>query len=220
MYTTLLWATDGSPECDPSLDTALALLEPHGHLIAYHCDQRFLGGGPGSAPVLADELDRQRHLAAQIASLRACGIDARLRIESTVDSAPTEIAAAAIEAGADAIVCGTQALHGLRALVSGSVAARLVRKATVPVIVVPQADAASNGKGGGQMTSLRACTTSSSQRPTEPGARPRAPPGAPVPGHDLPRQRLGGRDRRRRCAGRGGGARFARGCPRSARSRP
>jgi hypothetical protein len=33
---------------------------------------------------------------------------------------------------------GTRALHGLRALVSESVAARLLRAATVPVIVVPQ----------------------------------------------------------------------------------
>ena len=138
MYTTLLWATDGSPECDHSLETALALLEPHGHLIAYHCDQRLLGHGPGSAPVLADELERQRHLVAQVESLRACGIDAHLRVESTVDSPPAEIAAAATEAGADAIVCGTRALHGLRALVSESVAARLLRTATVPVIVVPQ----------------------------------------------------------------------------------
>jgi len=146
LYTTLLWATDGSPECDRSLDTALALLEPHGHLIAYHCDQRFLGHGPGSAPVLADELERQRRLTAQVESLRACGIDAQLRIESTVDSPPSEIAAAAREAGADAIVCGTRALHGLRALVSESVAARLLRTATVPVIVVPQGYRASSRK--------------------------------------------------------------------------
>jgi nucleotide-binding universal stress UspA family protein len=144
MYTTVLWATDGSPECDHALDTALALLEPHGHLIAYHCDQRFLGHGPGSAPVLADELERQRRLAVQIETLRACGIDARLRIESTVDSPPAEIAAAASEARADAIVCGTRALHGLRALVSESVAARLLRTATVTVIVVPQREPGSN----------------------------------------------------------------------------
>lgn len=143
-YTTLLWATDGSPECDRSLDTALALLEPHGHLIAYHCDQRFLGRGQGSAPVLPDELERQRRLRAQIESLRACGIDAQLRIDSTVESPPTEIAAAATEAGAEAIVCGTQALHGLRALVSGSVAARLLRSSTVPVIVVPQGEREAN----------------------------------------------------------------------------
>ena len=144
MYSTVLWATDGSPECDRSLDTALALLEPHGHLIAYHCDQRFLGHGPGSAPVLADELERQRRLAARIEGLRACGIDAQLRIESTVDSPPAEIAAAAAEAGADAIVCGTRALHGLRALVNESVAARLLRNTAVPVIVVPQSKPAPN----------------------------------------------------------------------------
>ena len=144
MYTTLLWATDGSPECDHSLKTALALLEPHGHLIAYHCDQRFLGRGPGSAPVLADELERQRHLVAQVESLRACGIDAHLRIEPTVDSPPAEIATAAMEAGADAIVCGTRALHGLRGFISESVAARLVRTATMPVVVVPPGESGSN----------------------------------------------------------------------------
>jgi len=144
LYRTLLWATDGSPESDRSLDTALALLDAHGHLIAYHCDQRFLGHGPGSAPVLADELERQRHLIAQIERLRASGIDARLRIESTVGSPPAEIAAAAVEADADAIVCGTRALHGFRALVSESVAARLLRNATVPVIVVPQGERRSN----------------------------------------------------------------------------
>ena len=139
MYRTLLWATDGSPEADHSLETALALLEPHGCLVAFHCDQRFLGRGLGSAPVVADESDRQRHIHAQIESLRARGIDARLRIESTDGSPPAEIAAAAAAAAADAIVCGTRALHGVRALVSESVAARLLRTSTVPVIVVPPA---------------------------------------------------------------------------------
>jgi nucleotide-binding universal stress UspA family protein len=138
MYTTLLWAADGSPGCDESLVAALALLEPHGHLVAYHCDQRFLGHGTGRAPERDDELQRQRHLTGQVEGLRACGIDARLRIESTVESPSAEIAAAAMEAGADAIVCGTRTLHDLRGLVSESVAAHLLRTATVPVIVVPQ----------------------------------------------------------------------------------
>jgi nucleotide-binding universal stress UspA family protein len=145
MYRTLLWATDGSPESDHSLETALALLEPHGRLVAFHCDQRFMGKGPGSAPVVADELDRQRHIHAQVESLRACGIDARLQIQSTDGSPPVEIAAAAREAEADAIVCATRALHGLRALVTESVAARLLRSATVPVIVVPPGELATSG---------------------------------------------------------------------------
>ena len=145
MYKTLLWATDGSPESDHSLATALALLEPHGHLVAYHCDERFFAGGVGSAPVRADELERQRHIQAQIESLRACGIDACLRIDSTNGSPAAEIADAATEAEADAIVCATRALHGVRALVTDSVAARLLRNARVAVIVVPPATPAANG---------------------------------------------------------------------------
>jgi nucleotide-binding universal stress UspA family protein len=153
MYKTLLWATDGSPESDHSLETALALLEPHGRLVAFHCDQRFLGNGIGSASVVADELQRQRHINAQVESLRACGIDARLRIEATDGSPPAEIAAAAVEAEADVIVCATRALHGVRALVTGSVAARLLRTTTVPVVVVPAAAPTSSAPAdGGRMS--------------------------------------------------------------------
>ena len=39
--------------------------------------------------------------------------------------------------GADAIVCGTRGLGGIHGLLTGSVAADLLRRATVPVIVVP-----------------------------------------------------------------------------------
>ena len=137
MYSTLLWATDGSPESDHALGTALALLEPGGHLIAYHCDQRFLGHGVGDAPVVADELERQRHIAAQVDDLRARGIAVSVRMESTVEAPPAKIADAALSASVDAIVCGTRGLRGIRALANGSVAARLLRNATVPVIVVP-----------------------------------------------------------------------------------
>ena len=35
MYTTILWATDGSPEADGALSEALDLLEPGGKLIAF-----------------------------------------------------------------------------------------------------------------------------------------------------------------------------------------
>jgi nucleotide-binding universal stress UspA family protein len=39
--------------------------------------------------------------------------------------------------GVDAIVCGTRGLHGVTALMNGSVAARVLKRATVPVVVVP-----------------------------------------------------------------------------------
>ena len=84
MYTTLLWATDGSPEADLALSEALELLTPGGRIIAFHCDQRFIGGRSGGAPVLADELDRRRRVEKQVEELRSGGVDAELFVETTV----------------------------------------------------------------------------------------------------------------------------------------
>ena len=137
MYTTLLWATDGSPEADLALAEALELLAPGGRLVAFHCDQRFMGGRAPSAPVLADEFDRRRHIEEQVDELHAAGIDATLESEITEHGTPREIGAVADHAGADAIVCGTRGLGGPFGLLTGSVAADLLREASVPVIVVP-----------------------------------------------------------------------------------
>ena len=83
MYTTLLWATDGSAEADLALSEALELLAPGGRLVAFHCDQRFMGGRSAGAPVLADEFDRLRHIEEQVEALRATGIDAEIDVETT-----------------------------------------------------------------------------------------------------------------------------------------
>ena len=69
--------------------------------------------------------------------LQAAGIDAEVEFEITHHGTPREIADVADHVGADAIVCGTRGLGGLFGLLTGSVAADLLRKATVPVIVVP-----------------------------------------------------------------------------------
>ncbi len=137
MYTTLLWATDGSPEADLALPEALELLAPDGRLIAFHCDQRFIGGRAAGVPVLADEFDRRRHIESQVERLSAQGIEAELHLEATSRSTPREIADVADEVGADAIVCGTRGVGGMFGLLTGSVAADLLRRAAVPVIVVP-----------------------------------------------------------------------------------
>ncbi len=137
MYSTLLWATDGSPDADLALAEALELLASGGRLVAFPCDQRFMGDRAPGAPALADEYDRRRHIEEQVNELRAAGIDAALDIELTEHGTPREIGAVADHAGADAIVCGTRGLGGLFGLLTGSVAADLLRQATVPVIVVP-----------------------------------------------------------------------------------
>ena len=137
MYSTLLWATDGSDDADLALGEALRLLDPRGRLIAYHCDQRFLGGRASGVPVLADENDRRAHIRKQIEELVVSGIDAELHVETTHRSPAHEIAAAAHELGAEVIVCGTRGLGGLQGALLGSVSRELLHYAHVPVLVVP-----------------------------------------------------------------------------------
>jgi nucleotide-binding universal stress UspA family protein len=137
MYASILWATDGSPEADGALREALELLEPGGTLVALHCDQRFAGGRIGGAPVEIDEPERKQHIAEQVSDLRRDGVNVNYLVEPTRRDPSHEIPAVAADLDVDAIVCGTTAPHGVHALLNGSVAARILKRATVPVIVVP-----------------------------------------------------------------------------------
>jgi nucleotide-binding universal stress UspA family protein len=137
MYASILWATDGTPEADGALREALELLEPGGQLVAFHCDQRFTAGRAGGEHVAVDELDRQEHIGEQIDELRRTGVNVRRIVQSTHHDPSHEIATTASELGVDAIVCGTRSPHGLDAFLNGSVAARVLKRATVPVIIVP-----------------------------------------------------------------------------------
>ena len=137
MYSTLLWATDGSDGAELALQEALRLLAPGGKLIAFHCDQHFTSSRVAGAPVLADESDRRRHLAARDDELVADGIDAELVVATTHRSPALAIVEAATESEADAIVCGTRGLGSLQSALIGSVSKELVHHAHVPVIVVP-----------------------------------------------------------------------------------
>jgi nucleotide-binding universal stress UspA family protein len=137
MYPTILWATDGSEQADHALDEALRLLDTNGHLVVFHCDQRFVGGRAGGLPVLPDEDDRRKHVAEKVAEVRAKGIDAELFVETTSRDPSAEIAETAGRVHADAIVCGTRGKHGVTGLLTGSASARVLKHASVPVVVVP-----------------------------------------------------------------------------------
>jgi nucleotide-binding universal stress UspA family protein len=139
MYATLLWATNGSAEADLALAEAKGLLEPGGRILAFHCDERFIGGRLGGAPLLADEIDRKAKIRAQVDELSADGVDAELLVETTHHATPRAIVRAADEAGADAIVCGTRGFGGLHRALAGSVSTELIHYSHVPVVVVPLA---------------------------------------------------------------------------------
>ena len=142
MYEIVLWATDASPIADGALAEALRLLQPGGHLIAFHCDERFVGGRAGGLPVLADESERLEKLVAQVERLQAAGIDAELVVETAHRNMAGEIAKAAEVHGADVIVCGTRGFGLVAGAVAGSVAMRLPHLASCPVIVVSEKAAA------------------------------------------------------------------------------
>src|SRR5207244_12310769 len=108
MYETVLWATDGSTIADGALSEALNLLRPGGRLVAFHCDERFSGGRAGGVPLLANEFDLRGKLRGQVEQLSADGIDVELIVETTHHNAAGQIAKAAEEHDADAIVCGTR----------------------------------------------------------------------------------------------------------------
>lgn len=138
MYKTVLWATDGSTLADGALAEAQNLLQPGGRLVAFHCDERFTGGRAEGAPLFADELDLRGKLRAQVEELQANGIDAELIVETTHHNAAGQIAKAAEQTSADAIVCGTRGFGAVAGTVAGSVAMRLPHLAACPVIVVSE----------------------------------------------------------------------------------
>jgi nucleotide-binding universal stress UspA family protein len=138
MYGTVFWATDASPVADGALKVALELLEPGGCLIAFHCDERFLGGRLSGQPLLADESDLRRRLDAQVEELKEDGIDAKLLVETTHHNTAGEIARTAETCNADVIVCGTRGFGLVAGAVAGSVAMRLPHVASCPVVVVSE----------------------------------------------------------------------------------
>lgn len=142
MYGIVLWATDASPISDGALVEAVRLLEPGGRLIAFHCDERFLGGRSAGMPVLADETDRRETLVKKVEQLKAEGIDAELVVETTHHHTAGEIAKAAEVYNVDVIVCGTRGFGVVAGAVAGSVAMRLPHLASCPVIVVSEKAAA------------------------------------------------------------------------------
>jgi nucleotide-binding universal stress UspA family protein len=137
MYSTVLWATDGSVEADLALAEARRFLEPGGRIVAFHCDQRFSGGRVGGAPLLADESERKTKIRSQVEGLHADGVEASLFVETTRHAPPREIVRAADEVGAEAIFCGTRGFTGIRRALAGSVATELLHYSHVPVVAVP-----------------------------------------------------------------------------------
>jgi nucleotide-binding universal stress UspA family protein len=152
IYSTVLWATDGSIEADLALAEARKFLEPGGRIVAFHCDRQFSGVRLRGAPLLQDEPEGKAKIHSQIEALNAAGVQASVFPATTHHGTSREIVRAAEEVGAEAIFCGTRAFAGIRRALAGSVAAELLHYSRVPVIVVPAAAAVALSGPGSQQS--------------------------------------------------------------------
>jgi nucleotide-binding universal stress UspA family protein len=138
MYTTVIWATDGSHNANVALTAALDMARAtEAHVLAVHVDQR-LTGRAAPWPALPDEEDRRERIRRYVEQLKSSGLDIQLVIRRTHRAPADTIASIADEVGADLIICGTHGRSAVGGAVLGSVAHGLLHVATCPVLVVPE----------------------------------------------------------------------------------
>jgi nucleotide-binding universal stress UspA family protein len=139
---TIVCAIDFSESSDRALAHALELGKRLGaKVVAVHAWQLPVYAVPDGVAVFGPEVvaeitdGLQKQLAKTLESHRVEGVtlEGKLVAGSPVES----VLDAAKEAGADYVVIGTHGRTGFARLVIGSVAERLVRLSSIPVIVVP-----------------------------------------------------------------------------------
>ena len=138
MFTTIIWATDGSENADRALAFAKGLAQGSGCvLVAVHSRELLIGRG-GGYPLLADEEDVETKISGQVEEARDDGVDARAVFAGgRAGHAAHTIAEVAESVGADLIVVGTRGQTPFAGLMLGSVAQRLLHVAPCPVLAVP-----------------------------------------------------------------------------------
>lgn len=126
MYEDILLTTDGSEMATRACEHGLWLADQVGATVhVVHV-------------VLPEDADDTERSDAAIGAVRSSATERNLSIDSSVRSGSpaTKILEHAAEHGVDLIVCGTHGRTGLRRLVTGSVAGRVIRDAKVPVLSV------------------------------------------------------------------------------------
>lgn len=138
MFDTVIWATDGSEAAERALPFATALAAAPGTKLLLVHVREILGGRAGGYPVRADDDDLVAKLEQRVDQLRNGGLDASLRVVTSLDAnAGHAIADVAMEVGANLIVVGTRGRGVVAGLLLGSVAQRLLHVARCPVLAVP-----------------------------------------------------------------------------------
>ncbi len=142
MFTTIVWATDGSENAARALPYAQALATGEGAmLVAVHIVQETAdsnGADRGSAARAGSE-DAAESVRTLVDGLSHDGLNAILKLVDLIGPQPAQgIADIAAEVGADVIVVGTRGHSAIGGLI-GSVTQRLIQIAPCPVLSVPPA---------------------------------------------------------------------------------
>jgi nucleotide-binding universal stress UspA family protein len=140
VYDVVLLATDGSTPAAPALDRAVALAVETGatlHVLSV-VDSADLDLFSDATVDSVDDLLRDAADAAvDEARTHAEEAGASVTTAVRVGTPHREICGYADDVGADVVVVGTHGRTGLSRALLGSVAARVVRSSTAPVLVVP-----------------------------------------------------------------------------------
>lgn len=145
MFTSIMWATDGSARADHALEFAVTLAEQeHADLHVVHIVEKLSGGRAAGLYTVANEEEVDARIQRQVEALAASRpIKVTLHMVSS-DRAHTagRIADLAEEIGADVIVTGPHGRGAVGSLLLGSVTQDLLHCAPCPVLAVPPAGAA------------------------------------------------------------------------------
>jgi nucleotide-binding universal stress UspA family protein len=144
----ILCAIDFSPGSRKALDQAVMLARryqaPLSVLYVHQCSMPSYGvpyvGPEGFGAILLTDPERRELLARLETEVSGDRAAAGISIETVVDEAvnvPNAIVSRAHTTGADLIVIGTHGRSGFERLMLGSVAEKVLRKATCPVLTVP-----------------------------------------------------------------------------------
>jgi len=141
-YRRILVAVDGSPAAAGGLREALRLAKQEGaRLFILHVVNEYyaFAGMDGPAPVDLVPMFREggrRILARAEAAAAKQGVKPKIVMPETVGPAADAIVREAKKLRADLIVLGTHGRRGVRRLVLGSDAEQVLRRASVPVLLV------------------------------------------------------------------------------------
>ena len=143
MFNVIIWASDGSAHADRALDYAQKLAEASSaKLVVTHVREVTVGRAAGY-PVQPDEAEIEAKIQGQAQALKDAGIDVEyVQAGATVGGAAHAIADLAAERNADLIAVGTRGRSGLRRMLLGSIAERVVHHAPCPVLTVRRPDPA------------------------------------------------------------------------------